>query len=1040
MKNVNRRGSALLIVLGMLSFMLFSGLAFSLYMRQARLPSSFLRRSSVTRQIAKAALAEAMEEVDWAINNNPHPGVGDLVASRTYRGSQPAPRNYWYHRVYTGTNRVCNASETVPTLTLEGLAYLPPAFINEVRYFSRRTPTARWHRLRFDAGRYAYTAVDVSDCFDVNKLFADYPRSSAACRRVTFAHAFEQGYHDGPPNGAGSWDDWLENEVRARVDVDGAASFKNVMPFVSLADFNVAIRDRTFGNIKSPFVEYIKNNGNGGQGFYQGVSDSATDAKSAAYGAMTFVTDSWNPIGRIGNEEDDDQSLASDVWQPFETSLLTGQSGSGNTLQKIVSSYESRRGASRYNHFLSALGLGALSDYLDEDSIPISLAIPTVERVPMISALKVQAASATLKITKQEGNLTGANGAALLKNGTDEQLERIDTYRINGGNLLGPGTIVRALALYPFRHQNERIASNGFKVDGRLSLFLTAAGGDVPLVTGSQSDALGFAGYAGNQAELVNGVINIPFGGTESFSFSTVNSIDDALQEQQMTVAKASQVSSLFTSAPTDNKYFVKVKRTWTAKYDTDSGVWSPASPPADGSDINVSGFDCRWPALTSTGNQMSNQQMFDLFKNGGELRLNAAVWVRVRNPAGKTVDLVPASISDDQAEGVGGGSSGPIAAVLQQSFGRGSRLLKLDMMPAGGGAGIPFSVAGLDDVNLALNTDPRTLMVPDPRYNHDPESWFTTNDGELKEVWKNNNCYDKRDGDPFMTTSDQGYLQSAYELAMIPRSTPSVITAGGNDRAGAHTLFGALAQSSGRINLFGSGEKEQINNYNLMWKTYNPYPVNGMAADDFESLALVSGEGGVKVNPFSDSSHVLMAAFANTPRDWAVASTNRTMNPHWEDDAATFNAKYAWNTYSLDAKGKLDWSDLENLCDKFRAAVGDVNKISEWPDAFAGMWGADNTSTKMLAGVTLQGQSSEIYSIDRKFLYGFWRECFEARQQLFLLFVRAEPMMMGGGVTGAAPPQLGTRAVALVWRDPREHNDASSPHRMRVLFYHPLD
>lgn len=31
-----RKGSALLIVLGMLSFMLFSGIAFSVYMRQTR--------------------------------------------------------------------------------------------------------------------------------------------------------------------------------------------------------------------------------------------------------------------------------------------------------------------------------------------------------------------------------------------------------------------------------------------------------------------------------------------------------------------------------------------------------------------------------------------------------------------------------------------------------------------------------------------------------------------------------------------------------------------------------------------------------------------------------------------------------------------------------------------------------------------------------------------------------------------------------------------------------------------------------------------
>ena len=44
-----RRGSALLIVLGMISFMVISAVAFSAYMRYSRLPSSFLRRSSSSR-------------------------------------------------------------------------------------------------------------------------------------------------------------------------------------------------------------------------------------------------------------------------------------------------------------------------------------------------------------------------------------------------------------------------------------------------------------------------------------------------------------------------------------------------------------------------------------------------------------------------------------------------------------------------------------------------------------------------------------------------------------------------------------------------------------------------------------------------------------------------------------------------------------------------------------------------------------------------------------------------------------------------------
>ena len=69
-----------------------------------------------------------------------------------------------------------------------------------------------------------------------------------------------------------------------------------------------------------------------------------------------------------------------------------------------------------------------------------------------------------------------------------------------------------------------------------------------------------------------------------------------------------------------------------------------------------------------------------------------------------------------------------------------------------------------------------------------------------------------------------------------------------------------------------------------------------------------------------------------------------------------------------------------------------------------------------------------------------------EARQQLYLIFVRAEPLMLGGSSPGATPPQLGGRAVALVWRDPTAVGDKGStdcpgyPHPTRVLFYKNLE
>ena len=63
----SKRGSALMIVIGFLAFMIVSAVSFSIYMRAERLPSSALRRTVATRQLVKAALAEAIARVDDAV-------------------------------------------------------------------------------------------------------------------------------------------------------------------------------------------------------------------------------------------------------------------------------------------------------------------------------------------------------------------------------------------------------------------------------------------------------------------------------------------------------------------------------------------------------------------------------------------------------------------------------------------------------------------------------------------------------------------------------------------------------------------------------------------------------------------------------------------------------------------------------------------------------------------------------------------------------------------------------------------------------------
>ena len=153
-----KKGSALLVVLGMVAFMVISAVAFSAYMRYSRLPSSYLLRTSSSRHLAKAALAEAIDMIDVSIGNNPHPGVGEKGYAYPRKHGHSVCRNYWFNHCFIGTNRLVDAQDTVSTLTMEGLAYLPPALINEARYFSRRSAAAVWKTLGFDSGRFAFSA------------------------------------------------------------------------------------------------------------------------------------------------------------------------------------------------------------------------------------------------------------------------------------------------------------------------------------------------------------------------------------------------------------------------------------------------------------------------------------------------------------------------------------------------------------------------------------------------------------------------------------------------------------------------------------------------------------------------------------------------------------------------------------------------------------------------------------------------------------------------------------------------------------------
>ena len=1059
-----KRGSALLIVLGMLSFMVISAVAFSAYMRYSRLPSSFLRRSSSSRLLVKAALAEAIDEIDAAIGNNPHPGIGTRAPRATAGlaasdlgglNADMRTRNHWRNRVYIGTNELHSAEDTVSTLTLEGLAYIPPPLVNEARYYSRRSQAGCWKRLGFDSGRYAFCAIDVSDFFDVNALLADSARSSAPGSRISLAYLFENAAHTSASGSSGSPSAW-DNFMKQFTD-DGK------VPLVSMADWNLAVNQDTPGGMMSQFCQYIRENRTS---FYGGIGDEGEAAE--AIRNQAFVTDSWFPVKTTyttsaGGSISPRCDLNDGKNQPFTRSELRSDMSlfaiaAGNSLVNNLA-------IRQYEQSLSGLGFAALYDYLDRDDTPISLAIPTTERVPMICALSPGMASAALTVEAKVVEGDGENAKITPKAEEKVGAAYTMTYHVQYSIKGLPTAPTEALVTYPFRH-GDVVNSSNYELGGRMAYFLTSEGSEVGLRTGSVGDIL-HVGYKGANAissytAVDDAVLTLPFA-AQDLSPAIFN-VDSQGAEGAVKLISLTPSGILPQSV-----MMLDVTYTGEDVYINGGTEENPRPVPKrtaiDLSKDNVTQATCNWKPLTSDGrlDAAFAANLVNTLKNAGferKLKVNLAVWAWVKNKTtGKYVDMVPACLYDDID--LNSKNNDMVSKTWSQQYlGGAYPLMRFDMaadrkpLLAYASANVAKGVVAQGEATQ-MEVTPQSVMVCDPRYNHAPESWFSYAGNISESVWLENNESGlkkqptnniRRDGDIFMQVSDQEYLQSAYELANLPRLTDFYQVGATWEDHGWYR-----APDATRRDAFVSAVTDTAN-FDYMWRTYDPTPRYRDGGDNFDECGFVNDGNGFKVTPFSNITNIIMAAFANTPHEWRVAGTN--------DEAfgaanvpvdSQFNRKYAWNEYSSGAK--IQWLDLEDLAATFmeetrRSADRIASGSETWEDVWADLgWydfnrTGDEWSKYLLTDMQLGDTSGQgrIWNTDRKFLYGYWHDCFAIRQQLFLVFVRAEPAMMGGGARGQTPPQLGARAVALVWRDPTSSPDERTPHRTRILFYRQFD
>ncbi len=1044
-----KRGSALLIVLGMMMVVVVSAVAFSAYMRYSRVPSSFLRRTSSSRLLAKAALAEAIERIDCAIGNNPHPGImqKQYVYPRT-GGTQI--ENHWKDRVFIGgtnSSQTASIDDTVSVLNVEALAYLPPPLINEARFWSRRSLAALWEPMGFDAGRYAFCAVDVSDYIDINRVRCAnsdpsgqpiYGRTSADNGRISLSYAFENSNHTGyqTPDPT-AWDDFMEQFIGS-----------GKVPLVSLADYNLAVFDNGWASM-SPFCNFFKNN----QPFVS--SRTGDDAEFLRH--QVFVTDSLLPVTNAANDMVD---LACETDQPFygyEGAEQDDEKKNDVRLETVA------MGTSSGQNFWDRSGIQGtdlqnageyimLYDYLDKDSVPSSLAMPTMERTPMVCGVSLE--GSTLSVSVQEGQ----KHTKYTADGAYAWVSREYTLKVSGQLEANIGTV------YPFKYDHGRSLTWQAQAAATIAFVpsdynqLRREGADAAFVvsksdwkTSQQTAQTKTYGKLGKSIVMQSNMVNVPI------KMATSGSADAKDVIAADTSLSFGTVNIDLTSALTETPEFEAGTCSFRVaqKYEVDK---------SGGGASNTGGVSGNGVGGGALGNPVGNPVVqygwlpakadlkgeVDLQDGEGQAQAGTYIpviqlWVRIVDSNNETVDLVPAYFSDDKDPIDAGFANDAKISTIQPlvRFYDANQTKGTVTFTAG-----DFNTIKMDADDQDLEIYPKSYLADDPRFNYGPENLVAmgTATSSLGDEWLQNQTSSSHDGDIFMATSDAGYMQSVYEFSnilRISRISGGLKNSGVGDDGTMRTSFG---QSSAK---------------DAMWNCYS-HGWNG--TDDLKNLKIYSGTSGFRINPYTPSTEVMMFALANTPIDWWAASTNEVNDDAKAQMMADQNAanKYAFSempgaTMNM-THGKLDQDGnapddcllklAETMKDRFQSS-------SDWEETYKNLgW----TTEDVIAGVDL---GVNLHSVDRKYLYGYWKECFAARQQLFLVFIRVEPMMMGAGTASQSPPQLGARAVALVWRDPTpteedvgtgdsslnnghfQGTDGGSqpqPHRTRILFYRQFD
>ena len=1053
------KGSALLIVLGMFAFMLVSAVAFSMYMRASRAPSSYVRRNASARQLVKAALARAIDEVDTAIGNDPFPGVGRNnnctgQVKKTRADSQPGPTNdrgaydNWHGRVFTPKDEVrkLDEDETVSTLTLEGLGYLPPCLVNEVRYWSRHTRTARMKKQPFSygLGRYAFTAVNVSDFFDVNnfgktkdgKIHQYLNRSSAPHGRISPTYLFRGGETAEMIAGAGVAKDFLDDMASG---VGGGGDYPSVsdVPFVSLMDFYLSVGAASKWSLPFPFYNLIGTDKSNSDVFF-----SSGDKDKVRH--SVFMAGGWSCDTNLAVKANDyltkykKLNLRYPEHQPFYGFdwVMKGDA----TLKKCYDT-----GTDFWKTIepqVPVLAIALMCDYLDCDSLPLSLCIPTVEAVPMLCGVHLNDNSVQCDLLYEKGE---PKGLGQNPDGS-EKMERIDKCSMRIKVQFEPSVCV----VYPFANGSPG-ASDDFSVECYARIFFE----EESSLADDNLEEPGLRASAFALSDTLNWCTEEPFEPRAQKEYVEVkckcrNVVlpsfpkPESVQDESAAEDREKMAVVPDLEGRQDGEVTVELATLTFVTDDTGKFKFDHANDSDAFCFYNHGNF-------TRDG-RVKFDETFKGDSGTVNYRPTVAFWMLIKDKAGNIVDMAPAIPAYDKVNARN--KDNVDVNGFNQYFGGTAPALRFFPKKDGGDGIQPDrKVFSEGDSGKRATIDShwknQLYMVNDPRYNWAPEQWYAQASGNPRDLWfKNVKSFregvgkDWCDPDIFMSVSDQGYLQSMYEFMMLPM-TDSMISKAGPE-------WGAFELNS--ASEFDGTMKDDVSKvaYNkLMWRTYRAeaFQKDSGAWDIgyLEEMPVDEADNGLRVNPYTDNMNVMLGAFANMPCDWWSAGTNYLvtgkdyMEPgksfekenlfEWSykdiDNIknGAYNMAYFWSNAFKRRFEKSDKAKRDKLCvtddwkdifdDAFYWYGGEVEEkyrgcLALDPDrdlsAVADSGAIDNSAVdKILKSLT---------SVDRKFLYGYLKGCFANTSQLFLFFVRAEASI--GGAAGD-----GARAVALVWRDP---------------------